>query len=79
MYGVARPATEADLRTAIAFATEQGLRVSLSGTRHSMGGQAADPGALVVDLRGFDRIAGGKAFDPAAPWFTDLLADIGQA
>ena len=57
VYGVARPATEADLRTALAFATEQGLRVSLSGTRHSMGGQAADPGALVVDLRGFDRIA----------------------
>ena len=27
----------------------------------------------------FDRIAGGKAFDPTAPWFTDLLADIGQA
>ncbi len=27
----------------------------------------------------FDRIAGGKAFDTSTPWFTSLLADIGQA
>jgi pyrophosphate--fructose-6-phosphate 1-phosphotransferase len=27
----------------------------------------------------FERIAGGKAFDPAVPWFTDLLHDLGQA
>ena len=27
----------------------------------------------------FDRIAGGKAFDSSAPWFTELLGDIGQA
>ena len=26
----------------------------------------------------FDRIKGGKAFDPSVPWFTGLLADIGQ-
>ncbi|WP_018261986.1 pyrophosphate--fructose-6-phosphate 1-phosphotransferase [Methylobacterium sp. WSM2598] len=26
----------------------------------------------------FPRIRGGKAFDPATPWFTDLLAAIGQ-
>src|SRR6478736_1553718 len=26
----------------------------------------------------FDRIKGGKAFDTSVPWFTDLLADIGQ-
>jgi pyrophosphate--fructose-6-phosphate 1-phosphotransferase len=27
----------------------------------------------------FERIAGGKAFDVSAPWFTDLLRDLGQA
>ena len=27
----------------------------------------------------FDRIKGGKAFDPTTDWFTALLADIGQA
>jgi len=27
----------------------------------------------------FERIAGGKKFDIAAPWFTELLSDIGQA
>jgi pyrophosphate--fructose-6-phosphate 1-phosphotransferase len=27
----------------------------------------------------FDRIAGGKTFDTSAPWFTELLREIGQA
>ncbi|WP_394727562.1 pyrophosphate--fructose-6-phosphate 1-phosphotransferase [Altererythrobacter sp. GH1-8] len=27
----------------------------------------------------FDRIKGGKAFDPSTPWFTELLNDLGQA
>ena len=27
----------------------------------------------------FDRIKGGKAFDPATEWFTTLLADLGQS
>jgi pyrophosphate--fructose-6-phosphate 1-phosphotransferase len=27
----------------------------------------------------FDRIKGGKAFDPTTPWFTELLAEIGQS
>jgi pyrophosphate--fructose-6-phosphate 1-phosphotransferase len=26
----------------------------------------------------FDRIAGGKKFDVSAPWFVDLLRDLGQ-
>ena len=26
----------------------------------------------------FDRVAGGKAFDPATPWFADLVGAIGQ-
>jgi len=27
----------------------------------------------------FERIAGGKPFDPSVPWFTDLLSELGQA
>ena len=27
----------------------------------------------------FERIKGGKAFDPTTPWFAELLADLGQA
>ena len=27
----------------------------------------------------FERIAGGKAFDPSLPWFADLMCEIGQA
>jgi pyrophosphate--fructose-6-phosphate 1-phosphotransferase len=27
----------------------------------------------------FERIKGGKPFDPSVPWFTDLLRDLGQA
>jgi pyrophosphate--fructose-6-phosphate 1-phosphotransferase len=27
----------------------------------------------------FERIAGGKAFDPSVPWFADLLRELGQA
>jgi pyrophosphate--fructose-6-phosphate 1-phosphotransferase len=27
----------------------------------------------------FERIAGGKAFDPSVPWFTELLRELGQA
>ena len=26
----------------------------------------------------FDRIKGGKRFDPTVDWFSELLADIGQ-
>jgi pyrophosphate--fructose-6-phosphate 1-phosphotransferase len=27
----------------------------------------------------FERIKGGKKFDPSVPWFTELLSEIGQA
>jgi pyrophosphate--fructose-6-phosphate 1-phosphotransferase len=27
----------------------------------------------------FERIAGGKTFDVSAPWFTELLGELGQA
>ncbi|MFT3969403.1 MAG: FAD-binding oxidoreductase [Micropruina sp.] len=56
VHGVVRPGTEGEVRTALAFAREHELEVSLSGTRHSMGGQASTPGALIIDLTALDRI-----------------------
>ena len=56
LYGVATPASEADVRRALAFARSHGLAVSVSGTRHSMGGQASFPSGLLLDMRGMDRV-----------------------
>lgn len=56
VYGVARPGSEAEVRRALHFARSQGLAVSVSGTRHSMGGQAASPNGLVLDMRAMDRV-----------------------
>ena len=46
-----------DVRNALAFARQHGLRVSIAGVRHSMGGHAFARNALVLDMRGFNRIA----------------------
>ena len=56
VHGVARPRSGDDVRRALRYATSQGLSVSVSGTRHSMGGQAAAPGALVLDMRDMDSV-----------------------
>ena len=45
-----------DVRNALAFARQHGLRVSIAGVRHSMGGHAFARNALVLDMRGFNRI-----------------------
>src|SRR5688500_10989508 len=41
--------------------------ISIGGSRHSMGGQTAAPGAVQLDMRRFNRIL---AFDSAAPTIT---------
>ncbi len=51
------------LRSALAEARSQGLKVSISGSRHSQGGHTYTPGGLVLDMRGFNRI---RAIDTAA-------------
>jgi FAD/FMN-containing dehydrogenase len=56
VYGVAEPGTEDDVRRALAFARSHDLAVSVSGARHSMGGQASSPGGLVLDMRGMDGV-----------------------
>src|SRR5687767_9862424 len=40
VYGVVRVTTEEEIRAALAFARDNGLKVSIAGARHSMGGHA---------------------------------------
>ena len=56
VHGVVRPRTERAVREAIDHAREHGLKVAVGGTRHSMGGQAAHPGGLVLDMRAMDSV-----------------------
>jgi len=57
VYGVVRPRTDDEVREALAFARSEGLSVAVSGTRHSMGGQASHPGALVLDMREMSQVS----------------------
>lgn len=57
VHGVARPGSEDDVVRAVAYARENDLVVSVSGTRHAMGGQASYPGGLVLDMRGLDAVS----------------------
>lgn len=70
------PANDAD-RALIARFTTAAVDSALRG-ESGVVGEDEERGNELRTIE-FDRIAGGKAFDPAAPWFTDLLADIGQA
>lgn len=60
--GVVRVRSEADVATALRYATAHGLSVSAAGVKHSMGGQAFRAGGVVLDMRGMDAIR----LDPAA-------------
>ena len=44
------------LKTAVRNARARGLKVSISGSRHSQGGQTYTRGGVVLDMRGFNRV-----------------------
>jgi FAD/FMN-containing dehydrogenase len=46
-----------DIAAALARARTEGLKVSIAGARHSQGGHAFAPGALVLDMRGFNAMS----------------------
>jgi FAD/FMN-containing dehydrogenase len=56
IYGVVRVQSEGDIRQALQFARENGLKVTCAGQQHSMGGQTFTHGGVVLDLRDFNRI-----------------------
>lgn len=56
VLGIVKVRDEAAIGEALAFARERGLKVSLAGVRHSMGGQAFAPGAMVLDMTSFNAV-----------------------
>lgn len=54
--GVVRVRTDADVETAVRYASAHGLTLSAAGVKHSMGGQAFKRGGVVLDMRGMDAI-----------------------
>jgi diphosphate-dependent phosphofructokinase len=70
------PANEADLaliRKCTAYAVDAALR-----GESGVVGEDQERGDELRAIE-FERIRGGKPFDPATAWFTELLADLGQA
>jgi FAD/FMN-containing dehydrogenase len=57
VFGVVRAEHEEEIRTALQFAQEEGLQISVAGRRHSMGGQSFFRDALVLDMVGYNRMS----------------------
>lgn len=64
--GVVAVKTEKDIADALAFARGNGLKLSMAGARHSMGGHAFAPDGIVLDMTGFNKVS----FDEAARTMT---------
>src|SRR2546425_8192982 len=56
VYGIVRPKSEDQIRSALQFARANDLKVTCAGQQHSMGGQTFTHDGLVLDLRDFNRI-----------------------
>lgn len=56
VYGVVRPKTETEIADALAFARDNGLKITAAGQQHSMGGQTLTHGGIILDLRDFNQI-----------------------
>ncbi len=57
VHGVVEVRDVEDVRAALALARDNGLKVSIAGARHSMGGHAFARGALVLDMRRLARMS----------------------
>jgi len=73
VYGVVQVTSREQVAQALAFARENGLKVATAAVRHSMGGHAFDNHALVLDMRGFNRIEADAErrvvrVEPGATW-----------
>ena len=68
IYGIAKPANEDELRKLVAFAQANGLKLSIAGARHSMGGQAFFTNALVINTGNLKQMSLAVAnFEAAKP------------
>lgn len=73
VYGVVEVTEEAHVAAALAFARQNGLKVSMAAVRHSMGGHAFDDNALVLDMLKFNKVELDEAartitVQPGARW-----------
>lgn len=73
VYGIVEVSEEAHIAKALEFARANGLKVSMAAVRHSMGGQAFDDNALVLDMRKFNKVTVDEAaktmtVQPGARW-----------
>ena len=57
VFGIVRVKTEQDIAAALSYARKNGLKVSIAGVRHSMGGQAFYRNAVVLDMRDFNQMS----------------------
>lgn len=57
VYGIVKIKKEEDIKTAFQFAKHKGLKVSIAGTRHSLGGQAFATNALVLDMKNLNKMS----------------------
>lgn len=57
VFGMVSVTEIEDVRQALRFARDNGLKVSVAGVRHSMGGQAFARNALVLDMTRFNRMS----------------------
>jgi FAD/FMN-containing dehydrogenase len=57
VYGIVQVRDIEDIQEALLFARENGLKVSIAGVRHSMGGQAFYQNALVLDMTMFNKMS----------------------
>jgi FAD/FMN-containing dehydrogenase len=57
IYGIVRVKTVDDIKNALQFAQANGLKISIAGVRHSMGGQAFYKNAVVLDMTGFNTMS----------------------
>jgi FAD/FMN-containing dehydrogenase len=53
--GIFQPVTTEEIKELVQFARKEGKKISLSGSRHSMGGQIVYPNSIHLDMLKFDR------------------------
>jgi len=56
IHSLQTPASYQELQDILQFATKNNLKISLAGSRHSQGGQAFYPGAIVISLRKLNKV-----------------------
>ncbi len=56
VYGIVQVRDVSDIEKVLSFARDEGLSVTMSGARHSMGGHAFARGAIMLDMTTFNQV-----------------------